>query len=253
MANANINHLIGLDLGQTHDPSALCILERREVHLQPVTYQGRGLKRWPLGTTYPEIVEDVLTIASKPELIDPVLVVDQTGVGRAVVDLFRYAEVPCAFAPVTITGGMNASQSDGEYHVPKKDIVGGLQVLLGHSRIKFAPSPLRELLIKELQNFKMKITLSLNEVFGAWREGEFDDLVLSVGIAVWIGEHACITGKWSDQGGRSNQTVMSRAPRDILFRPDADADGKPIRGEIGDDEGPEPWDDTPGMSWGSYE
>jgi hypothetical protein len=43
-------------------------------------------------------------------------------------------------------------------------------------------------LIKELQNFKVKITAAANEIFEAWREGEHDDLLLAVAIAAWMGE-----------------------------------------------------------------
>ena len=45
------------------------------------------------------------------------------------------------------------------------------------------------LLRAELLNFRVKITAAANETFGAWREGEHDDLVLAVALACWAGEH----------------------------------------------------------------
>jgi hypothetical protein len=42
--------------------------------------------------------------------------------------------------------------------------------------------------VRELENFRVKITESANEGFGAWRAGQHDDLVLSRGLAVWRGE-----------------------------------------------------------------
>ncbi len=153
----------------------------------PTEYILKALRRWPLGTPYPDIVEDVLTALQFEKLLDPVLVVDETGVGRAVVDLFR-CRVKCGFYPVVITAGATAQHNGISWHVPKKDLVGVMQVLMGH-RLLQVPEKLKEgeLLRKELQNFKVKVTSSANEVFGAWREGEHDDLVLAVAIATWVG------------------------------------------------------------------
>jgi hypothetical protein len=40
-----------------------------------------------------------------------------------------------------------------------------------------------------LTTFRVKITPAADEVFGAWREGAHDDLVLAVAIAVWQAEY----------------------------------------------------------------
>ena len=40
-----------------------------------------------------------------------------------------------------------------------------------------------------LFSVSVKVTPAANEVFGAWREGQHDDLVLAVAIAVWQAEH----------------------------------------------------------------
>jgi hypothetical protein len=37
-------------------------------------------------------------------------------------------------------------------------------------------------------DFQVKITAAANEVFGVWREGQHDDLVLAVAIAAWLAE-----------------------------------------------------------------
>jgi hypothetical protein len=75
--------------------------------------------------------------------------------------------------------------------VPKKELVGVLQVMLQARRIKVAPTlPEAATLVRELTTFQVKITPAANEVFGAWREGQHDDLVLAVAIAVWQAERA---------------------------------------------------------------
>jgi hypothetical protein len=122
------------------------------------------------------------------------LVVDQTGVGRAVVDMIRRAKVTPQLRPITITGGHAVSPGkDQALHVPKKELVSCLQVLMQSRRFHVVPTlPNADVLVKELQNFKINITAAANEVFEAWREGQHDDLVLAVAIAAWTGERTSI-------------------------------------------------------------
>src|SRR5262245_10585088 len=134
-----MEYVVGLDLGQAQDYSALCVVERSEKYppgtLYPeVTrkvghYGVRHLKRWQLGTSYPEIVRDVKALLLRPPLLGCRLAVDATGVGRAVVDLLRTAELPATLVPVTITAGHATTREGGGYHVAKKHLAGVLQVL----------------------------------------------------------------------------------------------------------------------------
>jgi hypothetical protein len=98
--------------------------------------------------------------------------------------------VTCQFCPVTITAGHEVTLSEaGRFRVPKKELVGVLQVLLPARRLRIAQSlPEAAILAKELETFQVKITEAANETFGAWREGQHDDLVLACGLAAWAGE-----------------------------------------------------------------
>jgi hypothetical protein len=70
--------------------------------------------------------------------------------------------------------------------VPKRDLVSVIQVGLQNKILKIASQlPDAETLIRELQNFTVKITDAANDTYGAWREGTHDDLVLAVALAVW--------------------------------------------------------------------
>jgi hypothetical protein len=70
--------------------------------------------------------------------------------------------------------------------VPKRDLVSGVQVALQSRTLKIASELSEaETLARELQNFTVKITDSANDVYGAWRVGTHDDLVLAVALAVW--------------------------------------------------------------------
>ena len=197
-------YVSGLDLGQTTDYTAVAVLEkavgpdpdRAGRRLSQYTVRAPG--RWPLGTPYPEIIADLGRLYSAAPLRRSLLAVDATGVGRAVVDLVRAAKVEAALAPLTITAGLTASRNDqGEYLVPKKDLVGVLQVLFQTRRLKVVPSLAEaQTLVKELETFRVKVTAAANEVFGNWREGQHDDLVLAVGVAAWMAERGVPGGGW---------------------------------------------------------
>jgi hypothetical protein len=66
-----------------------------------------------------------------------------------------------------------------------------LQTVLQTQRLRIARAlPEAELLLKELQNFRVRVTAAANETFGEWREGQHDDLVLATALAAWAGERA---------------------------------------------------------------
>src|SRR6185295_18926469 len=82
------------------------------------------------------------------------------------------------------TGG-----ADGSTHVPKKELVSTLQVMLQGRRLRIAQGLAEALTLEqELLNFKVKITAAMNETFATWRESQHDDLVLAVALAAWRGE-----------------------------------------------------------------
>ena len=183
-------YFIGLDLGQTQDFTALAVLERRAVATPGMKpeYALRHLGRFPLGTAYTEIVPAVTTLRRQEPLRQAPLVVDQTGVGRAVVDMLR--QTASSVIAVTITGGHTVTRAeDGSYHVPKKELITALQVVMQARRLQIARSlPDASLLVRELQQFQVKITTAANETFGVWRDGQHDDLVLAVALACWWSE-----------------------------------------------------------------
>jgi len=172
------------------DYSALVVVERTE-HPDPVKprktlyhFAVRHLHLWPLGTAYPVIVSDVRQLFAAPPLARSILAVDQTGVGRAVVDLFRAAGITASLLPYTITHGESGHGST----VAKKNLVGAVQVPLQDRRLKIAESlPLAPVLATELGLFRVKVTLSANETFEAWRERDHDDLVLALALAMYVG------------------------------------------------------------------
>jgi hypothetical protein len=196
--------LVGLDLGQAQDPTALAAVEQSRVESDGGRsvnfYAVRYLQRWPLGTPYTRVVADVADLLGREKLAGCPVAVDMTGVGRAVVDLLREQRTRSRLFPATITAGQHVS---GDYAsgfgVPKKELVSALQVPLQSRRLVIA-SGLREadVLRKELGNFRVKVTAAANETFGVWREGQHDDLVLALALAVWLGEKLHPPGSGQD-------------------------------------------------------
>lgn len=176
---------VGLDLGQARDFTALAVVERTPQGDGKPAHAVRQLHRWPLGTLYPEIVRDVAGLLSSPPLRGCHFLVDQTGVGRAVVDLFREAAMPVSLYPVTFTGGGTWTRPADSIHLGKVLMVGVLQASLQSRRLHVAALPLRDVLLRELQTFKVKVTAAGNETFESWREQDHDDLVFAVGMACW--------------------------------------------------------------------
>jgi hypothetical protein len=181
--------IIGVDLGQANDYTAVCGVERAAI--QPRKFELRHLDRWR-GETYPKTVERIAALVKRPELNGCAVVMDQTGVGRAVLDMLRDALPGSEIWGVTITAGTVANMSGFRMvNVPKKDLVAMTQVLMQSGRLKIARElPMVETLVQELINFKVKITTSAHESFlGDWREGQHDDMVLALCMACWFGKN----------------------------------------------------------------
>ena len=177
-------YYIGLDLGQAQDYTALAVVEKIvKKDTKDPNYHVRALERFALGTPYPVQVSRINEVMT--HLPGSILVIDQTGVGRAVFDMFRTSGVhPVG---ITITGGDRATSDASGWKVPKRDLVGALTIAFQTEALKIAGSlPEAGTLIAELQNFRVKINLkTAHDSYEAWREGIHDDLVLSLAMAVW--------------------------------------------------------------------
>ena len=179
-----MKYVVGVDLGQTADYTAITILEEREENSYDVRYLER-LRNTP----YPAIVRRLDHLVRRlPE--KPSMAVDATGVGRPVIDMIKDANLPATIYPITLTGGDAVTQDGMERHVPKRDVASTIAVLLQTGRLRIARRLKEsEILHRELLNFRVKISLSGHDSYEAWREQEHDDLVLAVGLATWFFEN----------------------------------------------------------------
>jgi hypothetical protein len=183
-----MRYVAAIDLGQVHDPTALAVLE--------VTGRGRNCRfdvrhlERHLGEPYTEIAAGVKALTSKlAKLGETSVAFDQTGVGRAVGDIFRGASFGVPLYGVSITSGDSVTRDGCDYRVPKRDLVSTLQIVLQNDRLRIAKAlPLSGLVVRELLNFKVKVTAGANEIFEAQRAGEHDDFVLALAIGCWLAE-----------------------------------------------------------------
>jgi hypothetical protein len=189
-----LKFVVGVDLGQASDYTAISVLERLKIDgRKEYTYHVRHLER-ARGEPYPSIVARVTKMVHSPMLEgNTELVIDQTGCGRPVFDMFEQAGLDAI--GISIHGGDSVSHERDNWRVPKRDLVGVLQVLLQTGRLKVASKlALGPVLQEEMLNFKVKIDpATAHDSYSAWREADHDDLVLSVAMAAWWGQHCLET------------------------------------------------------------
>jgi hypothetical protein len=196
---------MGVDPGQTTDPTAIAIVsvaieDRKQI------FRCGHLERLPLNTSYVGVAGHVHRLVDQlPN--HATIVLDETGVGKAVRDIFHNQGLfPTC---VTITAGTDEVKVEGEtnyFHVPKLQLVSRVQALLHTGQLliqkDLADTPA---LVSELQDFRAHVTDSGRWTFGA-RSGAHDDLVLALALACWRGYSK---GTWV---GLSEAAAMSENP-----------------------------------------
>ena len=189
ITQAEPEYIIGVDLGFSQDYSAVSIAER--VGAKKAEYRIRHLMRFELLTPYQEIARQVRRIVTSDQLalFDKHLILDATGVGRPVVEMFEDEGLePIA---VTITSGFELTRvkDRAEFRVPKEHLVSAMQMVVQGGRMRVSPAlKLARTFIDEAKNFKIKITEDKTATYEAWRARDHDDLVLAVALALWYGE-----------------------------------------------------------------
>jgi len=178
---------VGLDLGQREDFSALSVLEQI-IDGKYVRYECRHLERFALGTPYPHIVRAVGDLMARSPLArQSRLIIDASGVGIAVADLFQEAGLP--FVGVTITGGVGFHREGQHWFVAKSLLVSTVMKFLSSEALGISKHLAEASTLKrELRDFRAKVTRAANEIYEA-REGAHDDMILSVAVGLFVAEH----------------------------------------------------------------
>ncbi len=157
-------------------------------HPRPWNLVLRHAERLPLETPYSQMVGrlDELKRQLTSEGKEVHVALDATGVGMPVLELADRAEL----SPRRIT--MTASDTVVEVdwrtsRVPKRDLIASVQMAL-QDRVLKIPKALKlaDVLVRELETYRVKVNLAADDEAVAWRERDHDDLVFGLAIAVWL-------------------------------------------------------------------
>lgn len=184
--------IIGLDLGKVTDPAAAAIGWMGGDRILRVI----GTKKWPLGTSYPQLITDVL--AQPADIIVP----DFSGVGRVWVDFLMqeifHRKLKIKVSPVQTVTSRATERSHDEngfvYHsMPKLNMAASIERLAseyapgesapdGKFRLAFGNVPEKEALLKEMEDYKRA------NMIGAANNrpnGHHFDLLTALGLMCW--------------------------------------------------------------------
>ncbi len=190
--------IIAASLGVGIQPTAIAVIEQEVLRsdrwgLETGALRLRHLERLPVETTYPKTVDRISTLLNTSEIKDgekcegAETVLDITGSGRAILELFARADI----RPVRVRivgGGQREEQVKPslDWHVPKLELIGALRVAYEAERLKMAKDlDLVETLMNELREFKMRPPRIDPSDPETWRDTEFDDLVFAVALVAW--------------------------------------------------------------------
>jgi hypothetical protein len=194
-------YVVGLDLGASADPTALCVTHHQVEPLETwtpnekrgrldqdvkVNYDVVHLERLRLGSSYFEQVAHVADVLNRPPLpqVGADLVLDETGCGRPVADLFDAKGLQPQ--RVVITAGYGAERhGPRRWAVPKHELISGLDAALHTGKLKIAAALTEAGALRdELKDFRRLVSAAGRATFSA-RVGRHDDLVLAVSLSVW--------------------------------------------------------------------
>jgi len=189
----------GLDLGRRQDPAALAVVERLHEPTgarNPATWEPvlelvlvvRHVEVFQLGTPYTRLVGRVARLLREPRTLEgyelraghllrphQTLVMDATGVGDPIVELFQAERLAVRLHPVSITAGGRAHDDPhGGELVPRRDLLSNLRIQMERALL-VVPRDVhgQDELVAEL--------LRATEPAG----GAHDDRVMALALAAW--------------------------------------------------------------------
>ncbi len=191
---------VGVDIGQRHDFTAIAILELLTVftnEVDRVTYERktkshfrlRHIDRIPLNTEFESIVDYLVRLVSRQDLTDRAnVIIDATGVGAPIYEMFYKRRAAREALRVVITGADEAHKEHGRPHwtVPRRDLLYGVENLLRNRQLDIATdSPHSKTLARELSLIERNFSQSGREILESSRSTAHDDLVFALALAVW--------------------------------------------------------------------
>jgi phage FluMu gp28-like protein len=171
---------VGVDIGRVNDPTAIVALELIGLSALHVA----KCERLPLGMQFAQQVAEVQRVLASHALRSATygVTVDATGVGAPVVEMMRAAGVQGMLALSICSGAGDVRRGT----VGKGDLITGAQIAIQSGAVKANPKMAGVAdLLGELRNYRVKQNTNTGNLSWNAREGEHDDLVLALCLAVY--------------------------------------------------------------------
>lgn len=186
---------VGVDIGQSVDPTAIVVTRKMTAPDMPATYQTHSLERLPLQMSFvaqadriAEVVAGLKTMSTErtakgQQGYSVELVVDATGIGRVLIDLLRERRL----APIAVTivaGDKSVERIDKGISIGKYKLIGDLKLLMEQRRMRLPETEEAYICAKELQNYHEKQNDQTGYIRYDARSGSHDDLLFALGLSV---------------------------------------------------------------------
>ena len=141
--------IVGASLGVGIQPTVIAVLEQEVSKSDPwlpvtAALRLRHLERLSLDASYPGTVDRIGTLLEAPEIKDgeacggPDVVLDVTGSGRAIIELFKRERMSPIVVTIAGAGVLEEEAKYDDWRVPKVELVGALRVLYETERLRMA-------------------------------------------------------------------------------------------------------------------
>ena len=200
-----LHYAAGVDVGKRHDPSALAIIERRQLMGADGRFSNRPIEqgdpifhvvhaqRFPLNEPYPQQgLRLARLLGSRAELADCPVLVDRTGVGDGVIDQWK-RDLP-EIRAIVLTAGREVTRSGRELHISKSVLIQELQAHLHYQTIKVPTDlPEAEAIAREAADFEVHYSAAGALQWNA-KSGAHDDLIIAIALALYGAAHLSARG-----------------------------------------------------------
>ena len=182
-----MTYILSLDPAQLRDWSALSAINM-QYRGGRMIYDLVGMNR-KQGLPYDQIVDWAVKTINRSEFNrdqPPEFVLDATGVGVAVNDMLKAKGVRAK--AVTITVGEAYSRVGSLIHIGKARLIGTFLGAFDSGKVRVNPNmPIWPQLEREMLGFRAEMSAQGRAKFEA-EQGEHDDMLFSLAMAVWYGE-----------------------------------------------------------------
>jgi hypothetical protein len=188
--------ILGLDPAQLRDWSALAAVDMQYMAEQKRCGYNLVAMNRKQGLPYDQIVDWVVKALKNPAFNKerpPEFVLDATGVGVAVNDMFRAKGIRAK--AVTITAGNGLNREGYIFHLGKARLIGKFLGAFDAGKVHVNPNmPIWPQVEREMLSFRAEMSAQGRVKMEA-EQGEHDDLLFALALCVWYGEEILRGGK----------------------------------------------------------